>query len=45
VDGLGSMALVVKPETVAPRQYSGRGIKGDWLAVGESVKRAMSRTK
>jgi hypothetical protein len=40
--GLGAAALVHSSQTETPR-YPGRGLKGDWSAVGNDLRSAMRR--
>jgi hypothetical protein len=42
ITGVGSAALVVDATKMTPRTYKGRGLKGDWVAVGDSLRRARS---
>jgi hypothetical protein len=42
VDGVGAGTFVVEATKQSPRTYKGRGLKGDWVAVGESLRRARS---
>ena len=46
VDGVGSVAVLSESSKAStPRKYQGRGIKGDWIAVGESFRRAIAGAK
>jgi hypothetical protein len=40
VDGLGGATTLSGPKRIACRTYKGRGLKGDWIAVGNSIRRA-----
>jgi hypothetical protein len=42
VDGLGSATVAVESTKRPRRTYNGRGLKGDWVAVGDSIRRANS---
>lgn len=44
IDGVGGVAALSESvKATAPRKYEGRGIKGDWIAVGESIRRATGK--
>jgi hypothetical protein len=42
VDGLGGATLVMDSPRMTYRTYKGRGLKGDWIAVGDCIRRAKS---
>lgn len=41
VDGLGSAATLGEPMRLSRARYKGRGLRGDWIAVGGSMRRAL----
>lgn len=41
VDGLGSAATITERTATNYRRYEGRGLKGDWSAVGRTIRRAL----
>lgn len=42
IDGVGSASIVTDSPKMACRTYKGRGLKGDWIAVGDSIRRVRS---
>jgi hypothetical protein len=40
ITGVGSATLVAEATKMTHRPYKGRGLKGDWAAVGDSLRRA-----
>jgi hypothetical protein len=42
VDGVGGVAATADSTKMSYRTYKGRGLRGDWVAVGNSIRRAKS---
>lgn len=41
VDGVGGAAVLAEPMAPRRRKYEGRGLKGDWSVVGQSIRRSL----
>jgi hypothetical protein len=43
IDGIGATAFLADSTRVGYRRYRGRGLEGDWAAVGDDIRQVMAR--